>query len=122
MNLFHEQSSQCIRSKLDLFSLPPTQTAVDGSQWVEHSPVSTITSSSPIEFIVSGNDEDYMFRNNTLLKVKACIKTTNDSPVDVAVAQIKNTLYSLFSQIEDGMPDTKLIPGQSLYPSCHSFI
>ena len=74
MKLLHEQSSQCLRSELDLFSLPPTQTAVDGSQWVEHSPVSTITSSSPIEFIVSGSGEDYMDLNNTLLEVKACIK------------------------------------------------
>ena len=77
MKLLHEQSSQCLRSELDLFSLPPTQTAIDGSQWVEHSPVSTITSSSPIEFIVSGSGEDYMDLNNTLLEVKACIKTTN---------------------------------------------
>ena len=72
MKLLHEQSSQCLRSELDLFSLPPTQTAVDGSQWVEHSPVSTITSSSPIEFIVSGSGEDYMDLNNTILLVKAC--------------------------------------------------
>ena len=102
MKLLHEQSSQCLRSELDLFSLPPTQTAVDGSQWVEHSPVSTITSSSPIEFIVSGSGEDYMDLNNTLLEVKACIKTTNNSPVDaaVAVAPINNTLHSLFSQID----------------------
>ena len=64
--------------------------------------MSTITSSSPIEFIVSGSGEDYMDLNNTLLEVKACIKTTTDSPVDasVAVAPINNTLHSLFSQIE----------------------
>ena len=94
MKLLHEQSSQCIRSELDLFSLPPTQTVVDGSQCVEHIPVSTITSYSPIDFIVSVSGEDYMDLNNTLLEVKACIKATNDSSVDVAVAvaQINNTL------------------------------
>ena len=72
MKLLHEQSSQCL--ELDSCSLPHTQTTVYGSQWVEHSPVSTITSSSPIEFIVSGSGEDYMDLNNTLLEVKACIK------------------------------------------------
>ena len=115
MKLLHEQSSQCLRSELDLFSLPPTQTAVDGSQWVEHSPVSTITSSSPIEFIVSGSGEDYMDLNNTLLEVKACIKTTNDSPVDaaVAVAPINNTLHSLFSQIDVSLNDVNV---SSTYP------
>ena len=85
-----------MQSELYLFSLPPTHTSVDGYQWVEHSPVSAITSTSLIEFVVSGSGEDYMDLNNTLLEVKACIKTTNDSPVDaaVAVAPINNTLLS----------------------------
>ena len=118
MKLLHEQSSQCLRSELDLFSLPPTQTAIDGSQWVEHSPVSTITSSSPIEFIVSGSGEDYMDLNNTLLEVKACIKTTNDSPVDaaVAVAPINNTLHSLFSQIDVSLNDVNVSSATPTYP------
>ena len=49
---------------------------------------------------MSGSGEDYIDRNNTLLEVKACKQTTNDSPVDaaVAVARINNTLHSLFSQ------------------------
>ena len=118
MKLLHEQSSQCLRSELDLFSLPHTQTAVDGSQWVEHSPVSTITSSSPIEFIVSGSGEDYMDLNNTLLEVKACIKTTNNSPVDaaVAVAPINNTLHSLFSQIDVSLNDVNVSSATTTYP------
>ena len=117
MKLLHEQSSQCLRSELDLFSLPPTQTAVDGSR-VEHSPVSTITSSSPIEFIVSGSGEDYMDLNNTLLEVKACIKTTNNSPVDaaVAVAPINNTLHSLFSQIDVSLNDVNVSSATTTYP------
>ena len=118
MKLLHEQSSQCLRSELDLFSLPPTQTAVDGSQWVEHSPVSTITSSSPIEFIVSGSGEDYMDLNNTLLEVKACIKTTNNSPVKAAaaVAPINNTLHSLFSQIDVSLNDVNVSSATTTYP------
>ena len=118
MKLLHEESSQCLRSELDLFSLSPTQTAVDGYQWVEHSPVSTITSSSPIEFIVSGSGEDYMDLNNTLLEVKACIKTTNNSPVDaaVAVAPINNTLHSLFSQIDVSLNDVNVSSATTTYP------
>ena len=101
MKLLHEQSSQCLRSELDL-----------------HSPVSTITSSSPIEFIVSGSGEYYMDLNNTLLEVKACIKTTNDSPVDaaVAVAPINNTLHSLFSQIDVSLNDVNVSSATTTYP------
>ena len=42
MKLLQEQSAQCLRSELDVFSVPPTQTVIDSSHWVEHSPVSTI--------------------------------------------------------------------------------
>ena len=78
--------------------------------------MSTITSSSPIEFIVSGSGEDYMDLNNTLLEVKACIKTTNDSPVDVAVAPINNTLHSLFSQIGVCLNDVSVSFATTTYP------
>ena len=80
--------------------------------------MSTITSSSPIEFIVSGSGEDYLALNNTLLEVKACIKTTNNSPVDaaVAVAPINNTLHSLFSQIDVSLNDVNVSSATTTYP------
>ena len=85
---------------------------------MEHSPVSTITSSSPIEFIVPGSGEDYMDLNNTLLEVKACIKTTNNSLVDAAVvvAPINNTLHSLFSHIDVSLNDVNVSSAATAYP------
>ena len=79
--------------------------------------MSTITSSSPVEFIVSGSGKDYMDLNNTLLEVKACIKTTNDSPVDaaVAVAPLNNTLHSLFSQVDVSMNDVNVSSTTTTY-------
>ena len=118
MKLLYEQSSQCLRRDLDLFSLPPTQTATGGYQWVEHDAVSTITSSSPIESIVSGSGEDYVDLNNTLLEMKACIQTTNYSPVDVAaaVAPINNTLRIIFSQIDVALNDVNVSSATTTYP------
>ena len=79
--------------------------------------MSTITSSSPIEFIVSGSGEDYMDLNNIILEVKACIKTTNDSPVDaaVAVAPINNTLHSLYSQIDVFLNNVNVLSATTTY-------
>ena len=56
--------------------------------------------------------------NNTLLEVKTCIKTTNDSPVDAAVAvvQINNTLHSLFSQIDVCLNDVNVSSATTTYP------
>ena len=75
-------------------------------------------SSFPIEFIVSGSGEDYMDLNNTLLEVKTCIKTTNDSPVDtaVAVAPINNTLHCLFSQVDVSLNDVNVSSATNTYP------
>ena len=118
MKLLHEQSAQCLRSELDLFSVPPTQTAVESSQWIEYSPVSTITSSSPIEFIVSGSGEDYVDLSNTLIEVKACIKSSESSPVDntVPVAPINNTLHELFSQVDVSLNDVNVSSATTTYP------
>ena len=85
---------------------------------MEHSPRSTITSSSAIEYIVSGSGEDYMDLNNTLLEVKACIKTTNDSPVDVAVAgaPVNNILHNLLGQIDVFLNDVNVSSATTTYP------
>ena len=99
-------------------SLPPTQTSVDGSQWVEHNLVSSITPTSPIECIVSDSGEDYMDLNNTLLELKACIKTTNDSPLDasVSVAPVNNTLHCIFGQIEVSLNDVNVSSATTTFP------
>ena len=118
MKLLHEQSSQCLRSELDLFSLPPTQTAVDGSQWVEHSPCQPSPRLLRLNLSCLAVAKIIMDLNNTLLEVKACIKTTNNSPVDaaVAVAPINNTLHSLCSQIDVSLNDVNVSSATTTYP------
>ena len=49
MTSSHEQYTQCMRSELELFSLPPLQISVEEGQWVEYNTVSKMTSSAPIE-------------------------------------------------------------------------
>ena len=50
--------------------------------------------------------------------MNACIKTTNDSPVDaaVAVAPINNTLHSIFSQIDVSLNDMNVSSATTTYP------
>ena len=66
---------------------------------------------------MSGSGEVLDF-NNTLLEVKAYVKTTDDSSVDVAVAvgPINNKLHSLFSQIDISLNDMKLSSATNTYP------
>jgi len=40
MFILHTHSSQCIKSEIDLFSLPLTQISIENSQWIYYKPVS----------------------------------------------------------------------------------
>ena len=48
--------------------------------------------------------------------MKACIKTTNHSPVDAAVAPINNTLYSIFIQIKISLNNVHISSATTTYP------
>ncbi len=54
MALFHNMSEECIKSELDLFTVPMTQTSIEKNTYVEIPPLSAITDSSPIEFLLRG--------------------------------------------------------------------
>ncbi|KAJ8665705.1 hypothetical protein QAD02_007367 [Eretmocerus hayati] len=55
MAFVHTQSCECLKSELLLFEIPPTQTTIEGSRYIQYKPISSLTDDSPIEFIVSGN-------------------------------------------------------------------
>ena len=50
MTLLHNMSDECIKSELDLFSLPMTQTSIEKSTYIEIPPLSALTDGGPIEF------------------------------------------------------------------------
>jgi len=58
MAFAHDMSCECTKSQLNLFSVPPTQTSMEHSNWVEYYAVTTVSESSPIEFDISGTGDD----------------------------------------------------------------
>jgi len=87
MAFVHEQSCECTKSELDLFSIPPTQTSMEQGSWIEYHPLTTVADGSPIEFDVGASREDYIDFANTMLYVKAKITRVDgtnlatDSPI-----------------------------------------
>jgi len=55
MALLHRMSGECIKSELDLFSVPLTQTVIEKNGYLEVSPLSAISGSAPLEFFIAGN-------------------------------------------------------------------
>ena len=48
-------SCECSKSELNVLSAPPTMTAMQESQWVEHFPIVSLTNNAPIEFHLKRN-------------------------------------------------------------------
>jgi len=84
MVFISDQSCECLKSELDLFSVPPTQTSVEKSNWIEYHPLTTIGDDSPIEFDINGTGEDYIDLADTMLLVRA--KIINVDGTDTADA------------------------------------
>ncbi len=53
MVLLHRMSGECIKSELDLFTVPLTQTVIEKNSYLEVAPLSAISDSSPLEFFAT---------------------------------------------------------------------
>lgn len=114
-----EHSSECLKSEVDLFSLPPTQTAIEGGEWIEFLPLSSIKDiGAPLEFNVTGCAENYMDLSATQLHVRVRVTKGDDTPLpeNELVAPVNLLLHSLFSQIDITLNGRNITNSSHTYP------
>ena len=135
MAFVHPSSCECTKAELDLFSIPPTQTAIERSYFVEHRPLTTVDDGGPIEFIITGSGDEYTDLSETYLQITAKIvkpdgsklqqsstSTTNGGQkttvpgVDEGIAPVNNWLHSLFSQVDVSLNERLITPSTNTYP------
>lgn len=125
MAFLHTQSCECMKSELLLFEIPPTQTTIEGSHWVQYKPISSMSGDSPLEFTVPGNGDEYIDLAHTMLSLKIELKSNVEEskyPPGVTAAKVdkvgpvNNFLHSLFSQIDVSLNHTSISPSTGLYP------
>ena len=73
MALIDTQSKECLKSELDLFEIPPTQTSIGDSYYVNYYPVTSVDRGGPIEFLIKTGDDVYLDLENTILYTKSKI-------------------------------------------------
>ena len=56
------------QTRLDLFSMPPTQVSLKKGHWIHHQPVSSVSDGGPITRLSPGT-EDYVDLTKTILVV-----------------------------------------------------
>lgn len=94
------KSAICLKSELDLFSTTPIQLAIEDSSFIEIHPLASITQNSPLEFVISGNGENYLDLAHTILHVQAKVVKKNGNAIEETdvVAPINYVLNTMFSE------------------------
>lgn len=63
MALIHDQSEVCVKTELDLFTVPFTQASIENSTFIEIVPPLAITEMGPLEFYMSNSGEENLDLN-----------------------------------------------------------
>ena len=118
MAFVHRQSCEGVKSELDLFAVPPTQTSIEDGRWVEHQPLTSLDSGGPIEFVITGTGDAHLDLANTYLLIRAKVVrgVGTDLAADTSVAPVNNWLHYLFSQVDVYLNDTLVTPSSNTYP------
>jgi len=119
MAFVHNQSCECLKSELDLFSVSPTQTSIESGSFVEYHPIASITNdSSTIEFVIPGSGQDYCDLASTQLYVRAEITKATGLPLAATdeVGPVNLFLHSLFSDVEIKLNDVSVTSSNNTYP------
>lgn len=117
-SLIYRDSPPCVKSELDLFTVPPTQTAIEKGQFVEYHPLANIRDGSPIEFNIPGNGEEYIDLGASYLHVKAKVLKADGTvlPEKEPVAAVNLFLHSLFSQVDISLNERNISSASNTYP------
>ena len=118
MALLHGLSEECLKSELDLFTVPMTQTAIEKNAYVEIAPISALSDTTPLEFFIAGNGEDYIDLNNTLLftRIKITRPDGTDLPDGAPVGLVNYPGATIFSQVDVSLGDRLISQGSNTYP------
>jgi hypothetical protein len=127
MALLDSHSCECVKSELDLFSVPPTQTSVEQTQYKEYYPISLTTSNAPIEFHVSSSDEEYLDLNQSYLHMTVSIRDadgtvlappardTDEEPPKNHVFPVNYFASTQFKNVEVMLSGTQVSPSDVQY-------
>ena len=121
MALLHPSTAPAALPELNLFTLPPTQTAVDGIYQVDTHPVSQVTgTNSPVEFTFGGEGPDYIDLARSKLKVKIKIvhldATSSVLAKDEVAVATNLALHSLWNQVDVTLGGRLMTQATGMYP------
>ena len=120
MSYVHPYSKRCEKSKVDLFSIPPTQQSLEKGRWIDYRPLSTVQNDDgAITFLIAGTDE-YLDLSKSILVVEGKVTAADGSSAlstgQASVAPVNNFLHSLFKQVDVYLNGKQVTPAMGTYP------
>lgn len=98
----YADSKGCGTDTIDLFSLPPTQVAIDKVKWLEKYPVNAIVKGSPIDFNIETTANELLDLKETLLCFEVTITRANGDNIEAEepVGFVNHPMTSIFKQVD----------------------
>lgn len=120
MAFLHNASAEALRTELDLWAIPPTQTVLEGGQWIPYKPITSIDQSGTIEFCVPGTGHEYIDPAHTLLSVKGRIVDSQNlefvADDNNEATPVNYLLHSLWSQVDVSLNQKVISQSSMTYP------
>ena len=121
MALLHPSSTPAALPELNLFTVAPTQTAVESIYEVEIRPISQISGGhAPVEFNLGGEGPDYIDLARSKLKVKLKIVHVDATSSALAKAEpavpVNLALHSLWNQVDVSLGGRLMTQATGMYP------
>lgn len=123
--LIDENSCEGLLSELDLFSVPSTQVSVLNSPYKQYHPVNAVTGNAPLEFHITGGDEDFLDLYNSFLYLSFSIRRPDGTalsppagdaaPNESIVFPINYIASTLFKSIEVYLNGVQISTNDNLY-------
>jgi hypothetical protein len=122
MAFINKHKTISVKTELDLFAVPPTQTSVENGEYIVYRPQNPLSTEAPIEFTVTGSSEQYIDLAHTMLYLTAKISrevkrpgAAGEEPVSFKVAPVNNWLHSMFSQVDVYLNKVCVSPPSNCY-------
>lgn len=111
MAYINSHKSPTAKTELDIFAVPPTQSSVESGTLQCFRPISALTETSPIEFIIPASNEEYIDLSHTTINLNVRINAANEQNI----GPVNNFLHSMFSQVDVFLNQRNICPPSSHY-------
>ena len=128
MALLDENCCECLKSELDLSSVPNFQSSIERNRYEAYYPVTTLSANGPIEFQILSGDQDYLDLQKSYVYLKCRILEHNSTALDPPGDQLadavpaKSTVYPInyfvatqFKAVEVFLSGKQITASDSMY-------